>query len=66
MELFGKTLLVLGAALLYFLPTVVAVRRRHLSTLGIFLINLFFGWTFVGWLAAMLWAVNADVRPRAA
>jgi hypothetical protein len=65
-ELFGKALIVALAAVLYFLPTVVAVRRRHVSKLGIFLINLFFGWTFVGWLAAMLWAVNADVRPRAA
>jgi hypothetical protein len=42
-------------ALLYFLPTVVAVRRGHDVTL-ILLLNLFFGWTVVGWFAMLLWA----------
>ena len=42
--------------LLYFLPTVVAaVRRAHNVTL-IFLVNLFAGWTIVGWIVALIWA----------
>jgi hypothetical protein len=42
-------------ALLYFLPTILAVRRGHGVT-GILLLNLFFGWTGIGWFAMLLWA----------
>lgn len=42
-------------ALLYFLPTILAVRRGHEIT-PILLLNLFFGWTVIGWFAMLLWA----------
>ena len=50
-----------GAALLllvvYFLPTVVGRHKRNV--VGIFALNLLFGWTVVGWLGALLWAATA-------
>lgn len=46
----------------YFLPTIVAVLRRKASSLGIFLLNLFLGWTFIGWVGALIWALSADRR----
>jgi hypothetical protein len=42
---------------LYFLPTIIAVVRHHRNTLGVFLLNFFLGWTFIGWIAALIWAV---------
>jgi len=36
----------------YFTPSVVAAARGR-SSLGIFLLNLFLGWTFVAWLVAL-------------
>ncbi|MBB5056296.1 hypothetical protein HDF16_000965 [Granulicella aggregans] len=42
--------------LLYFLPTVIASQRGH-SLGGILMMNLFFGWTGIGWFALMLWAL---------
>ena len=45
--------LLLGA---YFLPTVIAFRRQHPACDGIFLTNLFAGWTGIGWLAVLWWA----------
>ncbi len=45
---------VLGA--LYFLPTIVASNRGH-SVAGVLLANLFFGWTGIGWIALLLWAL---------
>jgi Superinfection immunity protein len=42
-------------ALLYFLPTILAANRGHNVT-GILLLNLFFGWTILGWFAVLLWA----------
>ncbi len=46
--------------LVYFLPTVIALSRGHLSALAIFLINLFFGWTLIGWLVALIWSCTAN------
>lgn len=56
--LFG---LVFGVCIL-FLPTGVAKIRNHPNTLAIFLLNLFLGWTFIGWVAALLWACATPVH----
>lgn len=53
------TLLVLAA--LYFLPTLIAAHRGH-DVAGILLLNLFLGWTVLGWLAMLVWALAS--RPR--
>lgn len=53
--------LVFSLALL-FLPALVAKFRRHPNTAAIFLVNLFFGWTFIGWVIALIWACT---RPAA-
>ncbi len=45
-------------ALLYFLPTAVATAWHHPEFEGIFLLNLVFGWTVIGWMAALVWAVR--------
>jgi hypothetical protein len=42
---------------LYFLPTLIAMARHNVNTLAIFLLNFFTGWTFVGWIASLIWAV---------
>jgi Superinfection immunity protein len=36
----------------YFVPTIVCAARNR-SMLGVFLLNLLLGWTFVGWLVAL-------------
>ena len=38
----------------YFLPTILALARRRPDTMLIFLIDLLLGWTFVGWVAALV------------
>lgn len=48
-------LIVLGG-LLYWLRTIIAVFRQSDARLGIALLNFFFGWTFLGWVAALVWA----------
>ncbi len=48
---------------LYFLPAIIAAVRSKRDTLAIFLLNLFLGWTFVGWIVALVWAVKADPPP---
>src|SRR5258708_20666582 len=46
----------------YLLPFFVATVRRHRFSTAIGLINLLLGWTVIGWLAAIIWAVNRDIR----
>ncbi|MYA18213.1 MAG: superinfection immunity protein [Gammaproteobacteria bacterium] len=44
----------------YFIPSIVAKVRNHHNTMAIFLLNLFLGWSLIGWVAALVWAV---IRP---
>jgi hypothetical protein len=44
--------------LLYFLPSIIGRNKRDAG--GIFLLNLFLGWTFIGWVIAFLWACTAE------
>ena len=48
--------------IVYFIPCFVAIRRRHRFSIAIGLINLLLGWTLLGWMAAMFWAVNKDIK----
>jgi hypothetical protein len=43
---------------IYFIPTVVAHGRAHQTIAGIFMCNLLFGWTLVGWGIALIWALS--------
>jgi hypothetical protein len=44
--------------LLYFLPTLIG--RHKADAGGIFIVNLLFGWTVIGWLVALVWACSAE------
>lgn len=48
---------------LYFLPTIIALLRSH-NPLGVFLVNLLAGWTFFGWIAALVMACGSNGRPQ--
>jgi hypothetical protein len=60
----GEWLIVLGPLFLiaYFIPFFIATGRKHRFNIAIGLINLLLGWTVIGWFAAIIWAVNRDVR----
>ena len=46
--------------LFYFLPTIIGVARSKRDLLSIFLLNLFLGWTLIGWVVALVWASRVD------
>ena len=55
----GCTLLtLLSLILLYFLPTILGRDKRDAA--GIILVNLFLGWTVVGWFIALVWACTSE------
>ncbi|MEN5033808.1 superinfection immunity protein [Pseudomonas sp. TWI929] len=47
---------------LYFLPFIVAWLRGHHNKVPVFLLNLFLGWTGIGWLAALIWSASSIRR----
>jgi hypothetical protein len=51
--------------LLYLLPTSIAIARTRSNTGAIFVLNLFLGWTLVGWVIALVWSVAEDKKPSA-
>ena len=54
---------VILALFLYFLPSVIAFRRRHRERVPIFVLNLLAGWTFVAWMGALIWSLTSNVEP---
>jgi hypothetical protein len=44
----------------YFVPSLIAHNRRKKNTASIFVINLFFGWTLIGWVITLAWALAKD------
>jgi hypothetical protein len=49
-------------ALCYMTPAAIALKRRHPQKDTIRAVNLFLGWTVIGWLAAWIWALSAGDR----
>jgi hypothetical protein len=50
----------------YMLPWFVALGRSHPNVAPIFIVNLFFGWTFIGWVVALAWSASAVSKPQPA
>lgn len=46
------------AALLYLLPWLIAIGRRHRSAAAIGVANVLFGWTLLGWGVSIVWAFS--------
>ena len=44
----------------YFVPTIIAMVRHKTNLLAIFMVNLLLGWTIIGWIVALVWAVAKE------
>jgi hypothetical protein len=44
----------------YFLPTIIAIARKKTNVGPILLVNFLLGWTVVGWIIALVWAVSTE------
>lgn len=45
---------------MYFLPTIIALIKSKRDTVAILLLNLFLGWSVIGWIIALIWAARND------
>jgi hypothetical protein len=60
----GAAVVLFFAALaVYVAPWIIAVSRNHPNMGAIVVVNLFLGWTFIGWVVALAWSVSAIKRP---
>lgn len=51
-------LFIIGLAIfVYLLPAFVAIHRKHVNTNAICVMNILVGWSFIGWVAALVWAL---------
>ena len=56
-------IIVIGiCTLLYFIPTIISIGRKTKREAGIFLLNLLLGWTLLGWIGALIWAVSDNTK----
>jgi Superinfection immunity protein len=45
---------------LYLLPWIIALARKKQNSMAIFWLDLLAGWTFVGWIIALVWALTRE------
>lgn len=58
----GGALLLILLLAVYFIPTMAGWKKKNGT--AIFLLNLFLGWTLVGWVVALVWAtVHEESKP---
>jgi hypothetical protein len=48
----------------YLLPWLIALCRGHHNATAIFVLNLFLGWTLLGWIGALVWSCTVVQLPR--
>ena len=64
MFLFGpigplELIIILVLIVPYFVPSIIAFSRKHQNATAIFALNLLLGWTIIGWIACLVWALTA-------
>lgn len=63
--MYGSTstiLMLLVIVVIYLLPTLIAFGRDHPRRQDVAVVNILFGWTLIGWIAAFLWASLTHVE----
>lgn len=46
--------------LVYFFPLIMAILKKKKNSDAIGVLNLLLGWTFIGWVVALVWACTVD------
>ncbi|MEY4683901.1 MAG: hypothetical protein RLZ25_360 [Pseudomonadota bacterium] len=57
----GIFLLILALGV-YLLPGLIAWKRKHRNENPIVVLNIFFGWTLIGWFSALIWSLTSNVK----
>jgi hypothetical protein len=66
MDLFGTLFALVTVFCVYMFPAIVASVRERPNHDAIAAFNLFFGWTIIGWLVCLIWALTSTSSQMAA
>jgi hypothetical protein len=58
----GAFFIIIICLFIYFAPTIIGWNKKNVG--AIFMLNLFLGWTFLGWVVAIIWAFTVDNDPQ--
>lgn len=61
-QILGMMVAFVAVIFLYWVPSMVASNRHHRDVGAISIINLFLGWTFIGWVIALAWACSGNTK----
>lgn len=53
-----EILVLVPFAILYFMPGIAASSRKNPAAAGVWVLNIFLGWTLLGWVVALAWALS--------
>ena len=53
-------LIVLTVFVIHFIPSVIAFANGHTRRKLILLLNVLMGWTVIGWVVLLVWAINGS------
>jgi len=53
-------ILIIAAIMAYFVPTIIAVQDKKQNKTAIIALNVLAGWTFIGWVIALVWALTKE------
>ena len=53
-------ILIIAAILAYFVPTIIAVQDKKQNKAAIIALNVLAGWTFIGWVISLVWALTKE------
>jgi len=57
-----EALALLLVGLVYFVPTFVAYKGQKQNRAAILVLNVFLGWTLLGWVGALIWAMVSPIQ----
>jgi hypothetical protein len=62
---FVKNMGIFGVgAVIYLLPTLIALIRSHNKLGQIAALNIFLGWLVIGWIGGLIWSLTKDLHPQ--
>jgi hypothetical protein len=60
---FSLSIMIMALVLFaYFIPTTIAYNKKHTNAEAIFALNIFMGWSFIGWVICLVWALMNDKK----
>lgn len=60
MGMFILILLFIVGFVIYFLPSIIAAQSKKTNANAVCILNIFLGWTLVGWVVALIWASTGE------